>query len=135
LEFKKNATLDIAGGNYRLASYRKVKNLLRFSLLEHQDINLVTTLIGEVVTVKSSEIKKPAKDEFYGHQLLGLAVFDGENNLLGEVITIEDTGFQKLLRIKKNDDKQALIPWVDFFVKKIDLNEKKIVIETIEGLL
>ena len=135
LEFKKNAEIKIANKVYRLRNYRRNKNLIRFSLVEHEDINAVEALIGETVMIDSSELKKLNEDEFYSFELLGFDVVDESGNDIGKIIRIKDSGWQKILRIKGSQKKDILIPWVAFFVKEIDRERQTVRVETIEGLI
>ena len=41
----------------------------------------------------------------------------------------------EILVIKKNNGKEALVPFVDEFVIEIDVDNNKMIIESIEGLL
>ena len=53
---------------------------------------------------------------------------------LGVVSEIVDNGAQKLLRIKRVST-SSLIPFIDKFILKVDIENKKITIQEIEGLL
>ena len=41
----------------------------------------------------------------------------------------------EILRIKKDNGKTALVPYVDEFIKEVDIDNKIIIINPIEGLL
>jgi len=135
LQFKKEAKFHIEDQDYVLLHYQKKKLTVIFSLKNHQDINLVEKLKGKMVSTANSELASLTKGDFYAFELLGFEVFDQNDQLIGRIINVEDTGYQKLLRIESIKDKEVLIPWVDFFVKSIATNEKKVVVETIEGLI
>jgi len=135
IEFKKNAKVKIANNDYVLLNYKRNKHTVIFLLKDHQDINLVEHLKGELLKTTLIEFKTLVKNEYYGFQILSLNVYDQNKQLLGKVERVENTGFQKLLRIKTENNKDILIPWVDFFVRKIDLKEAIVEVETIEGLL
>ena len=54
---------------------------------------------------------------------------------MGTVVRMEASAAQNLIRLKKPDGKQALIPYIDVFVKQVDLQAKTITLDLIEGLL
>ena len=57
-------------------------------------------------------------------------------NLFGVIIKVEEFTAQPSFRIQlTNSTKTILIPFVDFYVKKIDLENQKIIFHLIPGLL
>ena len=94
-------------------------------------INEVLRLKGLYVYVKKGDIKLDS-DEYLDSDLIGLdVVVDG--NISGVVKDITNTGNNKLLVISK-DSKNIYIPYQKAFIKEIDLENNKIVIEPIEGM-
>lgn len=91
-------------------------------------------LKGEIL-VSLSDIKPLPDGMYYYHQLKGLNVFDENDDHLGEVLEVVDYTAQPSFRVRLNNKKIILIPFVEFFVKKIDLSQKKMIIHVIEGLL
>lgn len=76
------------------------------------------------------------ENEFFYDDLLGLEVFNEENVKIGTIKSIEEFPAQITLNVQKTLQKSTFfVPFNDFFVKKIDLENKKIVIHIIEGLL
>ena len=135
IEFKKQALIEIGEKELVLSSYKKEKNILFMFLVNYTDINDVLKFKGESIIITSKELKKKPADLFYSYQLLHLVVLDQFKENIGIVIAVEDTGWQKILRIKRPDGTHVLVPWVMAFVKDISLKNNEIIIETIEGLL
>ena len=73
-------------------------------------------------------------DEFYDHQLVGLAVHDLEGTHLGEVVGLTH-GAQDLLRIRTPDRREALVPFVTALVPEVDLAGGRIVVADRPGLV
>src|SRR4051795_10365456 len=67
-------------------------------------------------------------DEFYDHQLIGLAVHDLEGTLLGSVAGLVHGGAQDLLRVTTPDGREALVPFVKALVPEVDLVGGRIVV-------
>jgi 16S rRNA processing protein RimM len=74
-------------------------------------------------------------DEYYDHQLIGLAAYDTEGKHLGEVSGLVHGGAQDLLTIRTPDGRDALVPFVKALVPVVDVAERKVVIEDRPGLV
>lgn len=73
-------------------------------------------------------------EEFYDHQLIGLAAHDTEGERLGEVAGLVH-GAQDLLRITTTDGREALVPFVAALVPEVDLEGGRVVIADRPGLV
>jgi 16S rRNA processing protein RimM len=73
-------------------------------------------------------------DEFYAHQLVGLAAYDVEGTLLGEVTALV-TGAQDLLTVRTVDGRDALVPFVAALVPEVDVAGGRLVIADRPGLV
>ncbi|NYD42423.1 ribosome maturation factor RimM [Nocardioides panaciterrulae] len=74
-------------------------------------------------------------DEYYDHQLVGLAAYDLEGTLLGEVTALVHGGAQDLLTIRTTDGRQALVPFVKALVPEVDLAGRRLVVADRPGLV
>lgn len=76
------------------------------------------------------------EDEFLIDELVGLEVFDNnDGKKLGFVIGVSNNGASDLISIKTNSKKICLIPFVKAIVPIVDIENKKIMINNLEGLL
>ncbi|MBU0278483.1 MULTISPECIES: ribosome maturation factor RimM [unclassified Gemella] len=73
--------------------------------------------------------------EYYFYEIIGCKVYRDDNNEIGEIIEILQTGANDVWVVSNNLGKEYLIPYIDDVVKEIDINNKKIFIEVMEGLL
>ncbi len=67
--------------------------------------------------------------------LLGLEVYTDEGKLLGKVEDIYNTGSKDIYVIKDELGKQVLLPGIDEVIKEVDLNNGKIIVHLIPGLV
>lgn len=74
------------------------------------------------------------EDQFYFHEIIGYTVEDINYGTVGKLTGVNDTTSQALFEIEK-DGKQILIPMNDQFLQKVDKKNKKIIVETPEGLI
>jgi len=74
-------------------------------------------------------------DEFYDHQLVGLATYDLDGRELGTVTRLVHGGAQDLLAIRTTDGRDTLVPFVTALVPEVDLANGRIVVADRPGLV
>lgn len=72
--------------------------------------------------------------EFFYDQIIGLSVITTEGAVIGVVADIFETGSNDVYVVRQ-DDREYLIPAIRDVVKGIDVENKRIVIQVMEGLL
>ncbi|MEO5787769.1 MAG: ribosome maturation factor RimM [Gelidibacter sp.] len=73
-------------------------------------------------------------DKFYFHEIIGFAVEDVNFGKVGVVKSVNDSTAQALFEIDR-DGIEILIPMNDAFIKKVDKENRLILLETPEGLI
>ena len=73
--------------------------------------------------------------EYFIADLLGLDVITDEGKTLGKLEDIFNTGSNDIYVVKDEAGKQILLPAISEVIKEINLEEKKIVIHLLEGLI
>jgi len=74
-------------------------------------------------------------DEFYDHQLVGLAAYDVDGTPLGTIAGLVHGSAQDLLRVTTPDGREALVPFVKALVPEVDLPGRRVVIADRPGLV
>lgn len=82
-----------------------------------------------------SDLPPLADDEFFIHDLIGLKVVTSEGEAVGYVKDYIDQEWQALLVVAREVQPDVLVPAVPAFIETIDLDEQKLVIQPIDGLL
>ncbi|HRT68901.1 MAG TPA: ribosome maturation factor RimM [Bacilli bacterium] len=118
-----------------ISSYRMHKQMALITINHLENINDVLEYVGKDIYVDSLSRENLQENDFYYSEIIGLTVFDEEHNLLGKVSDIMEVPQGEILVITKQDGKEALVPFVGEYVKKIDLEKGLIEISPIEGLL
>jgi 16S rRNA processing protein RimM len=114
-------------------SYRTHKGL-DIVMFEGIDGVSATSYIGWYVLGPKDAIKLP-KDTYFHVDLVGCSVNDEDNNKLGSVIKVKDFGAHPILIVKREDETTFQVPFVPFFLRKVDIDTRTITIHVIEGLL
>jgi 16S rRNA processing protein RimM len=78
--------------------------------------------IGCQVAIERSQLATLEKDEYYWADLVGLQVFNLENQCLGQIDYMLDTGANDVMVLK--GDQERLVPWLmDKVVLDVDLTQ------------
>ncbi len=81
------------------------------------------------------DAKPEDPEEFYDHQLVGLAAYDEAGALLGEVTAVVHGAAQDLLTIRTPDGREPLVPFVSALVPEVDLAGGRLVVADRPGLV
>ena len=73
-------------------------------------------------------------EEYYDHQLVGLAVVDLDGLPIGEVTGVVH-GSQDLLEVRANDGRPTLVPFVAALVPEVDVPGGRLVVADRPGLV
>ncbi len=132
--FKKGQELFVENELLEVSSYREYRGFGYVKFNSFDDINKVLKFKNKYIFINRNDIKD-LEDGYYFFQLKGLEVFNN-NEMIGTIIEIEEGIAHHNLRIKlKDNEKTILVPYIDNFVKEINLDEKKIILSLIEGFL
>ena len=67
--------------------------------------------------------------------MIGLDVYTDENELLGKLEDIFNTGSNDIYVVKNELGKQILLPAIDDVLKEIDMENRKVIVHLIPGLI
>ncbi|MFC7372148.1 ribosome maturation factor RimM [Fictibacillus iocasae] len=139
--FKKGKRLYVAKENGEMepvviAAHRKHKNFDLLTFEGYPNINDVERFKGFLLKVPASEEVKLEEGEFFYHQIIGCKVFTDEGGELGTVKEILSPGANDVWVVKRKGlGSDILIPYIPPVVKNVDVQEKKVTITMMEGLL
>ncbi|MBP2077633.1 ribosome maturation factor RimM [Oceanobacillus polygoni] len=109
-----------------------------FDLLQFEgyaNINDVESFKGCKLKINEAQLTELDQDEYYYHEIIGCEVFTAEGRNLGKIKEILSPGANDVWVVKQQAGKDLLIPYIDDVVTDVDIVNKKIVIEPMEGLL
>lgn len=132
--FKKGNVLYIEKTQeIKIDSHRQHKGMELITINGLKNINDVLCFVGKDIYVPHDR-NELEEGEFYYEDLIGLMCYDSKNELIGEVVDLQEVPQGIILEVK-GKEKTILIPYVDEFIKDIDLENNAIYISEIEGLL
>lgn len=91
-------------------------------------------IMNSAIFLPLAFLPKLTGTKFYFHEIIGFTAVDTNYGEFGIVEGINDSTAQALFEIK-NNDVEVLIPMIDEFIKEIDREGKRIVLETPPGLI
>ena len=87
------------------------------------------------IKIDREKEEKLPEGVYYIVDLLGLDVYTDEGKLLGKVDDIYNTGSNDIYVVKDELGKQILLPGIEEVLKQVDLENKKIIVHIINGLI
>ena len=113
--------------------YHKNVVLVKFKGVE--DINMAEQYKGCYIRIKREDARKLPKDTYFIADLIGVSVFDENDNFLGKVNDIYNNKVHDIYVIKDDLGKQILLPSTKEIIKQIDVENDRIVVHLIDGLV
>jgi 16S rRNA processing protein RimM len=103
---------------------------------ELADRNAAEAVRGTVLHATIGHDETPEDpEEYYDHQLVGLAVVDLDGTELGTVKAVVHGSAQDLLTVRTADGRDALVPFVAALVPEVDLEAGRLVVADRPGLV
>ncbi|MET9021214.1 ribosome maturation factor RimM [Actinopolymorpha sp. NPDC004070] len=134
--FVPGASFTTDKGELRIAAVRWSSGRLLVCFDGVRDRTAAEGLRGtDLVAVVSDDERPDDPDEFYDHQLVGLAALTVAGEIVGEVTEVVHLPMQDLLAVRTPDAGEVLVPFVAAIVPEVDLENRRILIDPPPGLL
>jgi 16S rRNA processing protein RimM len=108
--------------------------MLKIELAGVADANAAEALKGGVVMVPRASLPPPKPREFYYFQAIGCEVFLTDHTRLGTIAEVFSNGAHDVM-VVRGEQREILVPVIEDIVKSIDLEARRVVIESVPGLL
>jgi|SRR5699024_183180 len=118
-----------------IESYRQMNKFGLLKLKGYDDIATAETLKGLELKIKKEQVGKLAEGEYYYFEIIGCEVYATTGELIGKIDSVMSPGANDVWVVKNNQNKEYLIPFIPPVVKSVDIKNKRIEIEVMEGLL
>lgn len=113
--------------------YHKDMVLIKFKGIDK--VEEAELLRNSYLKVNRNEEPNLEEGTYYIVDLLGLDVYSDEGSLLGKIDDIFNNGSCDIYAIKDELGKQLLLPAISDVIKEINLEEKRIVVHVLKGLI
>lgn len=113
--------------------YQQTVVLLKLKGIE--DMNMAEKLKGCYLKIKREDARKLPNDTYFIADLIGLNVYTEDGILLGKVDDIYNNKSNDIYVIKDELGKQILLPAIKDVIKHIDIENEKITVHLLNGLI
>lgn len=116
----------------KITSCKVHKNMLIVKLEGINTVKEANDLRDINLYIPKQEIDED--DTFYIEDLIDIEVFDIDKNYLGIITYVFNTGANDVYEIEMKDKQKAYIPAIKQVVKEVDIKNKRMYVEVMEGL-
>ncbi len=113
-------------------SAEPLRGHLRATFRQIQTRTEAETLRGQELCIHRDTLPplRQAEEAYYYADLIGITVLDAQKQSVGCVRQVQNFGAQDILEIEKSDQTRAMVPFTKEAVLSVQLDEKKITIDT-----
>lgn len=119
---------------YEVQRVRYKGNVVIMKIKNIDSIEIAQKLKTKDMYIKREQGKQLEEDEFFVADLIGLDVFTVDGNKVGVVKDVLQHAINDVY-VVVNGEKEYLIPSIEKFVPTINLEENKMIIDPIKGML
>jgi len=101
----------------------------------YQDRDEIGIYRNHLIFLPESDFPELPEEEFYFHDLIGLEVITDQGQRLGRLKEILVTGANDVYLVQKDDQKEILLPATEEVILDIDLDEGRILVHLLPGLI
>ncbi len=118
-----------------IQSVRFFKNLVILKFKEIDNINDIEMYKGKDLLVTREDAVPLEEGEYFIADLLDLDVYSDEDEKIGVLYDVMQTGANDVYVVKTEEGKEILLPAIDECILDIDLEESRMTVHIMEGLL
>lgn len=120
---------------YQISGVRYMKEMVILKLSGINDRTEAEKHKGESVYIDKADIRVLPEDTYYIFDMIGLSVVDENGTVVGTLSDVIQNSTQDLYEVEKENKSKFLIPAVEEFILKIDMNSRTMTVRLIEGLM
>ena len=120
---------------YEIEEVKYHKNMVLIKLKGIDTVEEAEKLRDGYLQVDRKDEEPLEEGTYYIVDMIGLEVYTDDGNILGKLEDIYNTGSNDIYVVKNEQGKQILLPAISEVIQKIDMENKKIIVHLIEGLI
>lgn len=118
---------------YKLKLCRIHKNMLIVKLEGINSVEEAERIRDTNIYIPKEEIED--EDTFYIEDLIGMDVLDLNENKIGSITYVFNTGANDVYEVETTDKQKIYLPAIKQVIKKVDVENNQMYIEMMEGLI
>ena len=133
-KFKRLFTSADGAGETRVLGVRAQGNVILLRLDGVTDMDAARAQVGRTYYLAKADAKLP-RDRYFIDDLLGCDVVDADTDrVYGQLTNVDRPAAQDIYTVTDGAGEEHMLPAVPEFVKKIDIDARKIFVTPIEGM-
>lgn len=120
---------------YEIEQVKYHKDMVLIKLKSIENLEQADLLRNSYLMINREEEKPLEEGNYYIVDMIGLEVYTEKGKNLGKLEDIFNTGSNDIYVVKNDLGKQILLPAISDVIKQIDLENKKIIVHLIPGLV
>lgn len=135
-DYLKEAYIDAGKEKIKVevSSVRYFKNLVIVKFKGIDNINDIERYKGKDLLVTRENALPLEEGEYYLADIIGANVYTEDGNLFGSLEDVIETGANLVYSVQ-HEGKEVLLPVIDDCVKEVNVEEKKVIVHIMKGLL
>ncbi|MDD3227181.1 MAG: ribosome maturation factor RimM [Tissierellia bacterium] len=110
------------------------KGMVCLKLKDIDDMDKAELFKDTYISIVEDQLRVLPEDSYYLFDLEGIDVYSNNGDYIGKISEIYQTGANDVYEVKNNKN-SYLIPAIKDVVKSVNVQDKKMIINVIEGLL
>ena len=120
---------------FNIQDVKYVKNMVLLKLEGIDDIDEAQKYRNLYIKINRKNAVELEDNSYFIVDIIGSQVYTDDNILLGKVIDVFQTGSNDVYTVKAEDGKEILLPAIEDVIKDVDIENKKIRVHLLEGLI
>lgn len=133
--FEELSNIFLEENECKIEKVRYMKDMVILKLEGVDDRNAAEKLKDKMLYITEKDVRVLPEDTYYIRDLIGVKVFDNNENYLGELSYVYQNTAQDVYEITKEDKSKFLLPAVGEFILNIDIKSKTMTVKLIDGLM
>lgn len=137
--FKKLKQVILDTGKEKMVlEVQGVKFFKQFAILKFKgidNINEIEKYKGKSLFVDREHAVKLKKDEYFIADMIGMDVYTEDDKIFGVLKDVIETGANDVYAISSEEYGEVLVPAIKQCILKVDIENKKMIIHLLEGLI
>lgn len=135
-DYLKEAYIDAGKEKIKVevSNVRYFKNLVIVKFKGIDNINDIERYKGKDLLVTRENALPLEEGEYYLADIIGANVYTEDGNLFGSLEDVIETGANLVYSVQ-HEGKEVLLPVIDDCVKEVNVEEKKVIVHIMKGLL
>lgn len=120
---------------FKIQEVKYSKNMVLLKLEGIDSIDEAEKYKNFYIKINRKDAVELEEDSYFIVDIIGCEVYTDNEELLGKVIDVFQTGSNDVYTVKNSEGKEILLPAIEEVVKDINIDNKKIIVHLLDGLI